>query len=70
MGDHGGRLLVAGEERLPRREVLCPVDVSRSHGGQFLGRNPGEGLVAVEKLVPVNQVSKELALAPDSPRRL
>jgi hypothetical protein len=50
--------------------VLCAVDVARSHGGQFLGRNPGEGLVAVEKLVPVNQVSKELALAPDSPRRL
>jgi hypothetical protein len=68
VADHCRLLLIAGKERLRRREVLCAMDVSRSHGPQLLGRNPGKCLVAIEELIAMDQLSKELTFAPDSPR--
>ena len=68
-GDHAGRRLRAGQERLPRRHVLGPVDIAAGHARQPLARHPREDVVAVHELVPVDQVAHVRGVGVDAARR-
>ena len=61
-GDDGLLGALAGEERLPREQVLAQVEVTGRDPGQLPLSDPVEAVVAVEELEPVDGARRPLGI--------